>query len=291
MISKKFSSVGKGIELIIDDDSLIDALQLGKYIPEMKECGCVSDYRIKYVRGDAFLGFGRDEVICRSRDLFRKDVMALLSRSLEYLFFKDRIYSVHSTSVYKGGHMVLFPGRSGSGKTNLQMKIAENNDDISLFSCDRTVIEGKTAISGTKVLNINNNSLERYFSNIKEKVVTLPGDTKSTLGEEVLEYRFYQGTAEIGAIVHPFVTDSRLEANELKADRKLRKMANNSFYFIDEFPRLMLGPRKVIQTPVELKQKDDVLERIYDLVSSVPNYEVSGRLEDVKKWAIDNVMA
>jgi hypothetical protein len=290
-----FDSAGKSIRLSIKEGFNLDRLLMQQYVPSLNISGSAKtvDYSIQVREGNPLFDFDRDRIIYTAPDINNKDIMALLSRNFEYLFFKEGKFSVHSSAFCQDGNATVIAGRSGAGKTTLLLKMLECNPNLKVISGDRTLINDDYALGGTRFINVKGSSLLYEFPELGRRI----GVEKFTEAQEQFQFTeddspfdYHTGPVPIRHIIYPFKTNGKLEVKKLTYPETLTRFVNQAFHFLDEFPRILLGGQMVLSTPVTENERNLALKQMQTLVSKVDSYAVSGNLDDMQKWIAENLL-
>lgn len=290
-----FDSTGKTIKLSINESFDLDKLLMQQYIPSLNISSSAEtvDYSIQIVEGNPLFDFDKERAIYTAPDMNNKDIMALLSRYFEYLFFREGKYSVHSSAFCRDDKATIIAGRSGAGKTTLLVKMLEENSGLEVISGDRTLIDGNYALGGTKVINVKGSSLLYEFPELGRRI-GVEEDTEAQkqfqFNEDDSPFDYHTEQVPIRHIIYPFKTSGKLEVKKLTYPGTLTRFVNQAFHFLDEFPRILLGGQMVLSTPVTENERNLALKQMNSLVSRVDNYAISGSLKDMQKWIAENLL-
>lgn len=284
-----FNSAGKSIRLSIEDYFNLDESLMKQYIPSLNVSNKIErvNYTIQVIKGDSSFNFNEERAVYVTQGINNNDVMALLSRYFEYLFFKEGKYSVHSSAFCHNNEAVVIAGRSGSGKTTLLLKLLEKNSELGLISSDRTLISNSYVIGGTKIINIKGSSLLYEFPDIWKRMALgerVEAQEQFRLIEENSPFKYHTDPVLIRCIIYPYKTNGELETKKLQYPNNLTRFANQAFYFLEEFPRILIDGKIVLSTPIKDSDKNLTLKQIDLLVSNVDSYTLSGKLEDMQEW-------
>ena len=231
-----------------------------QYLPVGVGSGFIDSYVVSVREGSfAFFNDGCG-AFYRSDVVLKEDVMALVSRHAEYLFQRNGCYSVHSGGVVVGGEALLLAGRVGVGKTSLTLELAKSGYGV--LSTDRVLIKRNEVISGSHYVN---SQLDRG----------------SVFGDD---FYYVNDEVRVGLLVYPFLRDASLQWRKLAYPENITRFANQIFYFLDEFPRLLVGSEVPFVTPSSVYDRGVVFDYAKDLVKNLDCYVVSGRKEEVAKW-------
>jgi len=290
-----FDSVGKRIKLSIKEGFDLDKLLMQQYIPSLNISDSAErvDYSIQIMEGNPLFDFDRERAVYTTPDLNNKDVMALLSRYFEYLFFREGKYSVHSSAFCCDDKATIIAGRSGAGKTTLLLKLLEKDSELEVISGDRTLINGDYALGGTRVINVKGSSLLYEFPELGRRIA-IEEDTEAQkqikLTEDGSPFRYCSERATIKRIIYPFKTSGKLEVKQLGYPERLTRFVNQAFHFLDEFPRVLLGGQMFLSTAITEDEKNLALKQMNTLVSRVDSYAISGSLDDMQKWITETLL-
>ncbi len=290
-----FDSVGKRIKLSIEENFDLDKLLIQQYIPSLNISDSAErvNYSIKIMDGNSSFDFDRERAIYTTPDINNKDVMALLSRYFEHLFFREGKYSVHSSAFCHNNKATIIAGRSGAGKTTLLLKLLEEDSGLEVMSGDRTLIDGDSVLDGTKIINVKGSSLSYEFPEIGKRI-GIEEDTEAQkqfkFTEEDSPFCYRSERATIKNIIYPFKTNGKLEVKKLDYPSKLTRFVNQAFHFLDEFPRVLLGGQMVFSTPITEDERNLVLRQMNTLVSTLDSYAISGSLDDMQKWIAETLL-
>jgi len=290
-----FDSAGKTIKLSIKEGFDLDKLLMQQYIPSLNISGSAEtvDYSIQVRAGNPLFDFDRERAIYTTPDINNKDVMALLSRYFEYLFFRDGNFSVHSSAFCQDGNATVIAGRSGAGKTTLLLKMLECNPNLEVISGDRTLINGDYALGGTRAINVKGSSLWYEFPELGRRM-GVEGDAEAQkqfqFTEDDSPFEYHVDPVQIKHVIYPFKTNGKLEVKKLTYPGTLTRFVNQAFHFLDEFPRILIGGQMVLSTPITENERNFALKQMQTLVSRVDSYAVSGNLDDMQKWIEENLL-
>lgn len=297
------SSCGINLGYQIDDSlsSCLDAEFLEKYIPDMKmerdEEGSL-DYliKVKYNNERAFI-HGREESIVNIDNLVKDDFMALVSRTLESLLFMKGYFSIHSAALQDKEGTVIFSGRPRVGKTTSVFGVLEKNPNLSYFSGDRTVIDEMDAIAGTKSVSFRVGSLLyelkklNYLRGFSDEEKKHPWNYSVPVVPEDIGLKRSEERKPVKCIIFPNKIDVPLSVKQLSPESVFTRVTNQSFFFLEEFPRMLMALRQIIPTICSYEEMNNILPKIEKLVNSVPIFEISGKLEDIANWVDDEIIA
>lgn len=290
-----FHSVGETIKLSIKEGFDLDKLVMQQYIPSLtiSDSAEIVDYSIQVRAGNPQFDFDKERAIYTTPDMNNKDVMALLSRYFEYLFFREGKFSVHSSAFCQDGNATIIAGRSGAGKTTLLLKMLECDPDLEVISGDRTLINSDYALGGTRVINVKGSSLLYEFPELGRRMdlkEDIEAQEQFQFTEDDSPFDYHSGPSPIKHIVYPFKTNGKLEVKKLTYPGTLTRFVNQAFHFLDEFPRILLGGQMVLSTPITENEKNLALKQMQTFVSRVDSYAVSGNLDDMQKWIAENLL-
>jgi energy-coupling factor transporter ATP-binding protein EcfA2 len=288
-------SIGKRIKLSIDGNFDLDKLLMQQYIPSLNISDSTErvDYELQVLKGNPAFDYDQRRAIYTVPNIDNNDVMALFSRYFEYLFFKDRKYSVHSSAFCRDDETTIIAGRSGAGKTTLLLKLLEEDSGLEVISGDRTLIDGDYALGGTRVINVKGSSLLYEFPELGRRM-GIEEDTGAQEQFRLTEcnspFKYRTKPAIIKNIIYPFKTSGELEVKQLGHPSRLTRFVNQAFHFLDEFPRILLGGQMVLSTPITEDEKNIALIQMNSLISGVDSYAISGSLEDMQKWIAETLL-
>jgi hypothetical protein len=257
---------------------------LKQYIPDVRFDDSVSQnsaFVIVIEEGEPFYQTSPKGVVYRTPEINRGDVMAVVSRHAEYLWANKGVYSVHSSSINIDGKTILIPGRSGAGKTTLMMNLVKNFPQAKLISGDRTLVDGREIVGGTKLLNFIASSLREEFPDLIKILDTYTVGDRIRLDQEHSPFSYQQEPTNINAIVYPQKHPGKFTDQELKGIPRLTRLVYQGHHFLDEFPRLLLGIMEPLSTPVTQEDRKRVLAKIKDLTDNTPSYVIAGNLVDM----------
>jgi uncharacterized protein YlzI (FlbEa/FlbD family) len=278
--SQRFS-----LELVVNNQ--IDLEPLQQYLPSCIELiDGVPDMTLEFVNGNkGVIQLSNDRLIIETKEM-HKDVLTAASRYLEHLYFRDGCYSVHSAAFSLHGKAVLLPGRSGAGKTTVLLDLLLKNADYDFISADRTVIEKNKIIAGTTRVNMRGSSIRDEIPAIQNQLknVDFSEDQDYVFSASQLGFNVNQKETPIFLIVYPQKENSKLRVKRLPYPDVCTRLANQSFYFLEEFPRILFGANKLVPCITSEDLKNQVLKEINHLTNLVDSYAVSGRLEDITEW-------
>lgn len=288
-------SCGVKIGYNIDDRlrSCLDIEFLEKYIPGMKINNQynLQDYLIQ-VRHNHNRNFkhGKQESLIETENLIKDDFMAVVSRTLESLLFMKGFFSIHSAALQDNEGTILFSGRPRVGKTTSVFGILEMNPHLSYFSGDRTVIRDGEAIAGTKRVSFRVGSFIyelkdlNYPREFTEEERKHPWNYNVPVIPESLGLKRSEEKKRVKCIIFPNKIEVPLSVKELSPEATFTRVTNQSFFFLEEFPRMLIELRQIIPTICLYEDMNRILPKIETLVNTVPTYEVSGNLKDISEW-------
>ncbi len=134
---------------------------------------------------------------------------------LEQLIQKEKMYTIHSSSVSKKGKGLLFIGCSGSGKSTLALELCKEYG-FNFISNDRTAIREHEIIGGTKILNFKLGALKKYFPKYitaKEELFKNPWHSYKRLDSRDLGINLENNFVELEKIYLIRIDESVREVN------------------------------------------------------------------------------
>lgn len=260
-----------------------------QYIPDVKIEESIDkiiieptkDFLIKIQEGKPIFNISNEEAIYSTQKIISEDIMAITSKISEYLWSKKGIYSIHSSAVRIDDKTILIPGRSGAGKTTFMMELIKRRPDTKIISGDRTLIDNEMIVAGTKILNFNAASLAEEFPYFSEILRNYKFENRVTFSPEQSPFNYHFEPTGIDAIVYPQKHSGNFMGIELNGTPKLTRFVNQGYYFLEEFPRLLVSNLMPLTTPVAYKERQKILHKMKQLTDSTPSYATSGKLSDI----------
>lgn len=259
-------SCGQIIELQLPEEALTDDLYLGlaNRIPSSRIVGNgTAGYILSVRHGQPNLRLGRDRGKFRSTLLLADDIVAITSRVLEYRYWRQATYSVHSSAVLFESGVVLIAGKPRCGKTTLALDLCTTFDG-KLISTDRTVVSRNRVLGGTQPV----------------EAVRWRQQELACAGERDALHK----PAKIIAIVYPVINPAPLQVTRMDHRQAFYALSRQAFYFLDEFPRVVYETRQVIPTLIHDQRKNKLLREVDALARCVPSFTISGEQQDKSTW-------
>ncbi len=221
------------------------------------------------------------------KKLLINDTLMVASRLSDELLIKDKVYPIHSSCVAKNESAVLLIGSSSTGKTTTALKTCIDDNEISFYSGDKTLLEDNFVVGGTKRVHVRKGSvlfelpyLKSYFEvedndKVWDEYIHLRA---SSIGLQEDSEKKY-----IEAIVIPKKVSSGLKIKKLNKDESFLRIHENMTHFL-YYPHVLKGQKAPI-TQFLLDNDDRLYITEYaDNISSLPTYNVSGSLEEISKF-------
>ena len=282
--------------LVLPDIVLTQKLErlLKQYIPGVKitqtTSGKENHYEIVIKEGSPSFNINNDRAIYTTPKISEEDIMALSSRITEYLWSKKGIYSVHSSAININDKTILMPGRPGAGKTTLMLALVKRFPEAKIISGDRTLIDNKIIVEGTKTLNFIASSLEEEFPYYSNLLKEYKKKNRVTFPAEKSPFTYHFEPTDISAIIYPQKHPGKFIGKEIQGVSNLIRFSNQAYYFLDEFPRLLIGALIPITTPLHDEEKQKTLYEMKRLTDTTPSYFTSGTLTDIVNFVESEIL-
>lgn len=176
------------------------------------------------------------------------DIYHLIYAVVRRYFLEKNLFSVHGACVEKNGKCILILGHSGSGKTAVALKLAEEHG-MQVVSGNKTVVAFKNSeiqvVAGTTAMSI----LEQ-----DKKVINVSGglDYKNRHIFEI-NHKNMISPIEIGAITIVRLNDYTQESNKLELPDTLHALYP---YFLDVVNAdVIVGDKVFVGTPPSKSQE------------------------------------
>lgn len=261
MTCKHIASRNNIIRLITQKEHELE--KMVQYIPDARIINHseVYHFTLRFTKDKPKLVTKPDEIIISSEEENPKDIVTASSRILEHLLFLNGQYSVHSSAFSINDSVgILLPGQARTGKTMTMIDMCKNGC-YKVISSDRTVIENDSMIAGTKVINTSD---KIYSANQSLQVQMLP----ATLVE----------------IIYPLISNVDATIKELNPTEAFTRLVNQSFYFLEEFPRVIFATTQLFPNITPEVYKNNMLLKMKKLSETVPSISIAGRSEDIKDY-------
>lgn len=204
-------------------------------------------------------------------DFHSTDIIVMAEYLLERLRQEQRIYTIHSSSVFKGKKAILFfANLTGAGKTSLALYLTQKYG-YRLFSDEKTLVNLKNGklVGQTKKIFLE----KKTQANLEEANIKLPDTVNIAKAEDkklvLLVVPVIVSTAK-KAIIHQYSKAQLKWALYEEFSKDIRLV--NGLVFNLSYPLLPLDTFKIA------KQRERFVE---DLSARVPCYCVRGALDSI----------
>ncbi|MDY6777896.1 MAG: hypothetical protein SVU32_04465 [Candidatus Nanohaloarchaea archaeon] len=284
----RYESHGQVVDIDVPDgyeDEVDDWIE--HFVPGIEETDAEPDYTVHLEQGEeAGLQYDEDEAVITSPEerFHPMDAVMMGARAFEKQYNEDETYSLHSSSVTDGEHSVLITGEANTGKTTTALKLCRDYD-LSIISGDRTLIQDRKAVEGTKKLRLRTGSLLEEFD-LGELVDERPDDIWQETGiytGEDLDVEEADGEYPVQAVYFVKKVPGDMNIDTFDLPESLIEYSRQASMFSRSHPELLYGPGQPVPVLEDEEDGQMRIEEAEHLLEDVDCYTLSGELEDISE--------
>lgn len=279
----RYESHGQVVEVDVPDgyDDEVDDW-IDHFIPGIEQTEAEPDYTVRLEEGEPGLDYDDSQAIITSPEdrLEPLDAVMMGSRAFEKLYNEDGVYSMHSSAVTDGETSVIITGEANTGKTTTALKLCRDYD-LEMISGDRTLIEDRETVEGTKQIRLRTGSLLEEFD-LQELVDERPDDiwqeTDVYTGDD-LDIDEADGEYPVSAVYFVKKVPGETSIDSFELPEALIEYSRQASMFSRSHPELLYGPKQPVPVLEDDEEGQMRIEDAEELLEDVDCYSLSGELE------------